>query len=198
MSARDHAAMSSRRRRPHLPVPRGRGARPGASGPPRGVEDRPVEEEPDLGELRAAEAAAVIAEALDAGSGWLGMEPAARLLDCYGLPVPEWRVVADPVAAGHAAEELGGTRGAEGRRSRDPPQDRRRRRESRASPGARAVSGEAAQMDEALERSRSPARAVHRPADGRGRRRVAGRGGRATRSSGPSWHAAPAACRRRS
>jgi acyl-CoA synthetase (NDP forming) len=70
--------------------------------------NQPAEEPPDLGDLGAAEAAAVIAEALDDGGGWLGAAPIARLLDCYGLPVPGWRAVPDPVAAGHAAEELGG------------------------------------------------------------------------------------------
>jgi acetate---CoA ligase (ADP-forming) len=70
---------------------------------------RPTADQPDLGELRVAEAAGVIAQGLDSGPGWLGAEEVARLLNCYGLPVPEWRTVDDPVAAGHAAEELGGT-----------------------------------------------------------------------------------------
>ena len=71
--------------------------------------DQPAEEPPDLGDLRPVEAAAVIAEALDADGGWLGIEQVAGLLDCYGLPAPEWLAVHDPVAAGHAAEELGGS-----------------------------------------------------------------------------------------
>jgi acyl-CoA synthetase (NDP forming) len=31
-----------------------------------------------------------------------------RLLDCYGIPVAEWEVAADPVTAGHVADRLGG------------------------------------------------------------------------------------------
>ena len=70
--------------------------------------EQPEEEKPQLAGVRAAEAAAVIAEALDSAPGWLGVEQVARLLDCYGLPGPEWRDAPDPVAAGHAAEDLGG------------------------------------------------------------------------------------------
>ncbi len=152
MSARDHAAMSSGGGVPTYLYPED--AARALARVVRHAEwrNRPVEEEPDLGELRAAEAAAVIAEGLDAGSGWLGMEPAARLLDCYGLPVPEWRVVSDPVAAGHAAEELGGTValkavGPEILHKTDIGAVKV------GLSGGAAVSWEAAQMDEALERS---------------------------------------------
>jgi acetate---CoA ligase (ADP-forming) len=54
------------------------------------------------------EAAALIAEALAAGAGWLGLEPLIRLLDCYGIAVADWRLANDPAAAGEAAAALGG------------------------------------------------------------------------------------------
>ncbi len=53
-------------------------------------------------------AAAVIAKALARGGGWLGLDEIVELLGCHGVAMPEWRSVTDPVAAGHAAEELGG------------------------------------------------------------------------------------------
>jgi acyl-CoA synthetase (NDP forming) len=53
-------------------------------------------------------ATAVIAKALARGGGWLGLEEITDLLGCYGVAMPEWRSVTDSVAAGHAAEELGG------------------------------------------------------------------------------------------
>ncbi len=68
---------------------------------------RPAENPPELDDVRAEEAAVVIAGALERGREWLGFEEAARLLDCYGIPIPEWRGVADPAAAGGAAEEIG-------------------------------------------------------------------------------------------
>jgi acetyl coenzyme A synthetase (ADP forming)-like protein len=108
MSAVDHAAMTAAGGVPTYLYPED--AARSLARVVRHVEwrDRPAEEPPDLGELGAAEGAAVIAEALHDGGGWLGAGPVARLLDCYGLPVPEWRAVSDPVAAGHAADELGG------------------------------------------------------------------------------------------
>jgi acyl-CoA synthetase (NDP forming) len=56
---------------------------------------------------RPAEAAAIISEALAAGPGW--MEPAGvvALLDCYGLPLIETRVVSGSEAAAAAAAQLG-------------------------------------------------------------------------------------------
>jgi acetyl coenzyme A synthetase (ADP forming)-like protein len=69
---------------------------------------RPAEAPPQLAGTRPDEAAAVIAQALAGESEWLGMEAVAALLDCYGIATPPWRLTADPAAAAHAAEELGG------------------------------------------------------------------------------------------
>ncbi len=53
-------------------------------------------------------AAAVIARALGVGAGWLAPADVASLLECYGIPVPAWRIAPDPDGAGRAAAELGG------------------------------------------------------------------------------------------
>jgi acetyl coenzyme A synthetase (ADP forming)-like protein len=53
-------------------------------------------------------AAAVIAHALTAGPGWLGVEDTARLLGAYGLPMAPARVAASPHGAGRCAATLGG------------------------------------------------------------------------------------------
>lgn len=58
-------------------------------------------------DLRETEAAAILSEALGAERKWLEPEECARLLDCYGVAMPEAVIVADPVAAGAAAAELG-------------------------------------------------------------------------------------------
>jgi acetate---CoA ligase (ADP-forming) len=70
--------------------------------------DRPAEEPPDFEDVRAEEAAGLIAEALESGNEWMGLEQTAHLLDCYRIAIPPWRVAADPEEAGRAAEELGG------------------------------------------------------------------------------------------
>ncbi len=67
-----------------------------------------VEPPEPLDDVRHDEATALIAEALEAAPGWLGFERLIRLLDCYGIPVAEWRLAGDPAAAGDAAAELGG------------------------------------------------------------------------------------------
>ncbi len=54
------------------------------------------------------EAAAVIAEALAEQREWLSAAECEGVLRCYGIATPEARLVADPAAAGAAAEELGG------------------------------------------------------------------------------------------
>ena len=53
-------------------------------------------------------AAALVAQALGAGGGWLPPATVAQLLTCYGLPLVEQRVTDTPAAAGQAAEALGG------------------------------------------------------------------------------------------
>lgn len=69
---------------------------------------RPPQEPPAFADVREDEAAAILAEALRDGGGWLEAERAAQLLDCYGIATPGWRLAADPAAAGRAAAELGG------------------------------------------------------------------------------------------
>jgi acetyl coenzyme A synthetase (ADP forming)-like protein len=70
--------------------------------------ERPAEGPADFPDVRRDEAAATIARALAEEGDWLGMEDTAQLLDCYGIATPPWRLAADPAAAGHAAEALGG------------------------------------------------------------------------------------------
>jgi acetyl coenzyme A synthetase (ADP forming)-like protein len=65
-------------------------------------------EAPDFPDCRPAEAAAVIAEALVRGPGWLNPSEVSRLLDCYGIPLVDSRLAQSPTAAGNAAHELGG------------------------------------------------------------------------------------------
>ncbi len=62
--------------------------------------------EPD--NTRGDEAAAVIAEALEAGHEWLTAAECERLLGSYGIATPAARIVAGARAAGEAAAELGG------------------------------------------------------------------------------------------
>src|SRR4029077_20636072 len=69
---------------------------------------RPAQEPPVLNDVRTEEAAAVIANALRSGGEWIGFDGAARLLQCYGIAVPEGRLASNPEQAGQAAEELGG------------------------------------------------------------------------------------------
>ena len=69
---------------------------------------RPSQEPPEFDDIRTEEAAAVIADALRGGGGWLGFDEAARLLQCYGIAIPKWRLVSTPEQAGQAADELGG------------------------------------------------------------------------------------------
>ncbi len=69
---------------------------------------RPEGRVPAVAGIRQEEAAAMLAEALADGPRWLTVEESARLLDCYGLPVAPWRLVATPRQAGKAAAQLGG------------------------------------------------------------------------------------------
>lgn len=64
----------------------------------------------ELPGVRADEAAAIVAEALETQphGGWLDALCTHRLLDCHGLPLPPQRMVRSPTAAARAASELGG------------------------------------------------------------------------------------------
>jgi acyl-CoA synthetase (NDP forming)/RimJ/RimL family protein N-acetyltransferase len=57
--------------------------------------------------VRPDEAAAIIVEALSTGAGWLEPAQVTALLDCYGLPLLESRIVRGVEAAVTAAGELG-------------------------------------------------------------------------------------------
>jgi acyl-CoA synthetase (NDP forming) len=59
-------------------------------------------------DIRADEAAAIVAAALGRGEGWLRPDEVAGLLSCYGLPLIEQRIVATTDEAGIAAEQIGG------------------------------------------------------------------------------------------
>ena len=58
-------------------------------------------------DIRADEAAAIVAAALVRGEGWLRPDEVAGLLSCYGLPLIEQRIVANADEAGIAAEQIG-------------------------------------------------------------------------------------------
>jgi acetate---CoA ligase (ADP-forming) len=69
---------------------------------------RAPSEPPRFDDIRADEAAAVIAGALDEAGGWLPVSETMRLLECYGIPIAQWERADDPVMAGHIADRLGG------------------------------------------------------------------------------------------
>lgn len=69
---------------------------------------RPEGRVPRFPDLRADEAAGVIAGALARGPGWLLPEEVDRLLRCAGLPTPEGARAATPEEAGEAAARIGG------------------------------------------------------------------------------------------
>jgi acetyl coenzyme A synthetase (ADP forming)-like protein len=70
--------------------------------------ERPLSDPPSLSDLRGDEAAAIIADALGRGAGWLSTPEVMRLMNCYGIPVAEWEIAPDAVTAGHIADRLGG------------------------------------------------------------------------------------------
>jgi acetyl coenzyme A synthetase (ADP forming)-like protein len=74
----------------------------------RGWRERPIVEPPQFQDIRRDEAAAIVANALAQGIGWLGMNETRDLLSCYALPLAEQRLVSTPEEAGLAAEELQG------------------------------------------------------------------------------------------
>jgi acetyl coenzyme A synthetase (ADP forming)-like protein len=59
-------------------------------------------------DIRADEAAAVVAAALAREEGWLMPDEVAKICSCYGLPLIEQRVVETVEDAGGAADEIGG------------------------------------------------------------------------------------------
>jgi acetyl coenzyme A synthetase (ADP forming)-like protein len=59
-------------------------------------------------DIRADEAAAIVAAALARGEGWLRPNEVAGLLSCYGLPLIEQRIVSNVEEAGEAADKIGG------------------------------------------------------------------------------------------
>jgi acetyl coenzyme A synthetase (ADP forming)-like protein len=69
---------------------------------------RPAGAQPPLEEGRPEEAAAIVARAVAAGGGWLPPEQVSALLDCYGLPLIESRVVHGVDQALAAAERISG------------------------------------------------------------------------------------------
>jgi len=70
--------------------------------------ERPRGRVPMLADVRREEAAALIAECLNDGGGWLGPDRVAALCSCYGIELAEAAVAASPAEAGRVAERLGG------------------------------------------------------------------------------------------
>jgi acetate---CoA ligase (ADP-forming) len=70
---------------------------------------QPAQEPPGFEDVDGGTAAALIAESLDDADEWMSMEDASRLLGCYGIAIPDWRITRNADAAGAAADELGGT-----------------------------------------------------------------------------------------
>ena len=68
----------------------------------------PRGEFPRLEGVRRSEAAELLAPAVAEGGRWLDQEEVSALLECWGVPLVEQRVVRGPVSAGRAAAELGG------------------------------------------------------------------------------------------
>ncbi len=68
---------------------------------------RPLGSVPQLAGCRPDEAAAIVAQALAAGGGWLGPAQVWSLLDCYGLAPIDTRVVATAQEAASVAQQLG-------------------------------------------------------------------------------------------
>ncbi len=68
---------------------------------------KPAGTRPRFPDVRPDEAAAIIAEGLAAGAGWLAEERVERLLACYGIPMARAERVGTPEEAGAAAARIG-------------------------------------------------------------------------------------------
>jgi len=69
---------------------------------------RPAGEPVTFDDTMPDEAAFTIAEAVGAGASWLEPDAVRALLDAHRIPSAPLRLAADPAAAGHVADELGG------------------------------------------------------------------------------------------
>lgn len=69
---------------------------------------RPITPAPPFADIRRDEAAAIIAQALGRGEGWLTPVETARVLECFGIPLVEQEFAASPEEAAAAAARLGG------------------------------------------------------------------------------------------
>lgn len=69
---------------------------------------RPEGSAREIGDTRSDEASSIIAHALARGDGWLSMNDAWRLLECYGLPMIEQRIERSARAAERVAHDFGG------------------------------------------------------------------------------------------
>jgi acetate---CoA ligase (ADP-forming) len=70
--------------------------------------ERPALAGPSFPDTSPDEAAAVLSEALASGREWLGVPECTRLLDCYGIALPEGEIASEPSDAGAVAAKLGG------------------------------------------------------------------------------------------
>ena len=69
---------------------------------------RPEGVRPEFRDIRRDDAAALVAQALARGEGWLAAEEVTALLACYGVPTIETRIVADAEHAELAARDMAG------------------------------------------------------------------------------------------
>lgn len=68
--------------------------------------ERPETFPPLFEDVRRDEAAAIVANALSRGDGWLATHEIAELFSCYGLPLIEQRIATSPQEAGAIAEQM--------------------------------------------------------------------------------------------
>ena len=151
MSARDHATMTAGGGIPTYLYPEDAARSLARVARHAEWRDQPDEEQPEAGRRPDSRGGCGDRRGARFRPGWLGIEQVARLLDCYGLPVPEWRDAPRPRCGRACGRGPRRNRRTEGGRPGDHPQDRSRRGQGGLSGGA-AVSWEAARIDEALER----------------------------------------------